>query len=86
MPVLEAMACGAPVVASNSTAVPETAGGAAAALVDPDRPEQHIEALVALLRSEAARREASAKGRQRAALFTWTRSTDRLMQHFHELL
>ena len=38
LPVLEAMACGAPLVTSNTTALPEVAGGAAAALVDPDRP------------------------------------------------
>ncbi len=86
MPVLEGMACGAPIVASNSTAVPETAGGAAAALVAPDRPMDHVEALSALLSDESARAEASRKGRLRAAEFTWSRSTEELMGYFRGLL
>ncbi len=86
MPLLEAMACGAPVVASNSSAVPETAGGAAAALVSPDKPQEHVEALVALLGDAAARTETAAKGRARAAQFTWDRTTESLMQNFRRLL
>ena len=86
MPVLEGMACGAPVVASNSTAVPETAGGAAAALVAPDRPMDHVEVLSALLSDESGRAEASRKGHLRAAEFTWSRSTEQLMGYFRGLL
>jgi glycosyltransferase involved in cell wall biosynthesis len=44
MPVLEAMACGTPVICSNSSALPEVAGDAAL-LVDPQRPEMIAEAL-----------------------------------------
>ena len=86
MPLLEAMACGAPVVASNSSAVPETAGGAAAALVSPDKVHDHVEALAALLQDEGALSAAAERGRARAAEFTWTRSTERLVQEFTKLL
>ncbi len=86
MPVLEAMACGTPVVASNSTAIPETAGGAAAALVDPGRPQEHVDALAALLDDDDARAQASARGRERAAQFTWAQSTDKLLEAFSTLL
>ena len=56
MPVLEAMAAGTPVIASNRSAVPEVAGDAAW-LVDPEDTEELAAALVALTpRSGAARR------------------------------
>jgi glycosyltransferase involved in cell wall biosynthesis len=86
MPVLEAMACGAPVVASNSTAIPETAGGAAAALVAPDRPGEHAEAVAGLVRDEAGRARAARMGKERARQFTWDRSTDGLIASFRDLL
>lgn len=86
MPVLEAMACGAPVVASNSTAIPETAGGAAATLVSPDRWQEHVDALTGLLSSGSLRTEAAARGRTRAGEFTWERSTQGLMDAFASLL
>lgn len=85
MPVLEAMACGAAVVASNSSAIPEIAGGAGAALLPPDRPEEHVEAVVSLLGDPAARQRAGVLGRRRAAGFTWERSADLLVQRFSEL-
>ena len=86
MPVLEAMACGAPVVCSNATALPEVAGGAAAAMVDPDRRGEHIDAVVGLLQNAEARARASRLGRERARLFTWDRSAQMLVDAFSELV
>lgn len=86
MPVVEAMACGAPVVCSTSSALPEIAGGAAAAMVSPDRPKDHIEAILGLLPSEAERKRAGQAGRLRAEQFTWARSAERLLEAFAELL
>ena len=59
MPVLEAMACGAAVVTSNSSALPEVAGDAAV-LVDPDSDGRHRRGLLALLQRPGA---ASGAGR-----------------------
>jgi glycosyltransferase involved in cell wall biosynthesis len=67
--ILEAMACGTPVVTSNTTSMPETAGGAAI-LVDPHSPQSIAEALRAALLPEAAER-LRARGLDRAAQFTW---------------
>ena len=69
LPVLEAMAAGTPVVAANSSALPETCGGAAR-LVAPDG-DAFREALPALLADRAERERLRAAGLQRAAGFTW---------------
>ena len=86
MPVVEAMACGTAVVTSNSSALPEIAGGAAAAMLSPDEPGEHVEAVLGLLDDASARRRAGERGRRRAAEFTWARSADQLMQNFAALL
>jgi glycosyltransferase involved in cell wall biosynthesis len=72
LPVLEAMAAGTPVVTTNVTALPETAGGAAR-LVDPD-PEAIRAALVDLLGDTAERTRLRELGLARAAAFTWERT------------
>jgi len=72
LPVLEAMAAGTPVVASNTTALPETCGGAAL-LTDPE-PEAIRDALTRLVRDDAERARLSALGVARARAFTWERT------------
>ena len=86
MPVLEAMACGAPVISSTSSALPEICGGAAAAMVSPDRGQDHLDAILALLDDGPAKRRASEEGVAHARHFTWERTTDKLVQAFAALL
>ena len=86
MPVVEAMACGAAVVTSTSSALPEIAGGAAAAMLSPDRPTDHVDAILGLLQDHVALARAGALGRQRAQQFTWKRSTETLLAAFAQLL
>ena len=74
LPPLEAMACGAPVVASRIPVIEETAGAEAARLVAPADSEALAGALAELLTDEAARSELAARGRERAAEFTWERT------------
>lgn len=73
LPVLEAMAAGAPVLTSDRGAMKEVAGEAAL-LVDPESVEALADGLVRLLEDAALRDELSAKGRLRAREFTWTRT------------
>lgn len=70
LPVLEAMACGTPVVAADATALPETCGGAAL-LASPDDPRALADALDAAL---AAPDPLRARGLARAADFSWDRT------------
>jgi glycosyltransferase involved in cell wall biosynthesis len=67
LPILEAMACGCPVVTSSVSAMPEIAGGAAT-LCDPTSPASIAEAIVQGARAGERLREA---GLRRAAQFTW---------------
>jgi glycosyltransferase involved in cell wall biosynthesis len=70
LPVLEAMARGIPVACSNVSALPEVAGDAAL-LFDPHDVSAMAAALRRLLHDDALRRDLAARGRQRAAEFTW---------------
>lgn len=74
-PILEAMASGAPVVASNATSIPEVAG-TAAVLVDPDDIDGMVAAVARLLDSPAERKRAAAAGRKQAALFSWRKTAE----------
>jgi glycosyltransferase involved in cell wall biosynthesis len=72
LPVLEAMAAGAPVVASRRGAIPEVAGDAAV-LVEPEAAPL-AEALGRVLADEGLRDRLSAAGRERARGFSWERA------------
>ena len=72
LPVLEAMACGTPVVAADATALPETCGGAA--MLAPPEGEAFAAALADLLGDAGARERLRAAGLQRAAAFSWDRT------------
>ena len=77
IPPLEAMACGAPVIATRTGAIPEFAEGAAL-LIDPGDRDALRASLVRLLRDEPLRRELRCRGSERAKQFRWDRSA-RLM-------
>lgn len=73
LPVLEAMACGAPVVAADRSAIPEVAGEAAL-LVDPTVPEAIGQALCRVLTDKQLRNDLIERGRRRTRQFTWERT------------
>jgi glycosyltransferase involved in cell wall biosynthesis len=70
LPVLEAMAQGAPVLTSRGTATAEVAGDAAV-LVDPTSVDEIAAGLSSLLDDEAGARALGERGRERARRFTW---------------
>ena len=77
IPPLEAMACGAPVIATRTGAIPEYAEGAAL-LIEPGDRDALRDALIRLLRDEPLRRDLRCRGAERAKQFRWDRSA-RLM-------
>jgi glycosyltransferase involved in cell wall biosynthesis len=72
LPVLEAMACGTPVVTTTGGSLPEVAGDAAT-LIEPGDTAALAAAIAKLAADPAAREDAAARGRRRAAAFTWDR-------------
>jgi glycosyltransferase involved in cell wall biosynthesis len=70
LPLVEAMACGAPIASSNSTAMPEIVGDAAL-LFDPFDTAAMVEALCRLIESPELRARLSQAALQRAAQFSW---------------
>jgi glycosyltransferase involved in cell wall biosynthesis len=76
LPILEAMACGTPVLTSNVSSMPEVAGDAAL-LADPRDPADLAAKLHAVLADGAVRRRLIAAGRARAAEHTWRRTAEK---------
>lgn len=76
LPPLEAMACGAPVVASDRASIPEVVGDAGL-LADPEDYGAMAGAVLRLEREPEMRRELVRRGRERAASFTWERAARR---------
>jgi glycosyltransferase involved in cell wall biosynthesis len=70
LPVLEAMACGCPIVTSNVSSMPEVAGDAGAQ-VDPYDPQAIADALDELLTNDEVRRQRIRQGLEQARRFSW---------------
>jgi glycosyltransferase involved in cell wall biosynthesis len=83
LPPLEAMACGAPVIASNIASVKE-AVGEAARLIDPKSVDALAHTIVALLEDDHERQRLSSAGLQRAAEFSWERTARSIREVYEE--
>jgi glycosyltransferase involved in cell wall biosynthesis len=85
LPLLEAMACGVPVVTSHASSLPEVAGNAALQL-PPDDEAHWAKTIPQLLRDDARRVEMVAAGFRQARQFTWQRAAVQLCNLFQSLL
>ncbi|MCY4537783.1 MAG: glycosyltransferase family 1 protein [Chloroflexi bacterium] len=85
LPVLEAMACGTPVITSNLSSLPEVAGDAGI-LVDPLDTEAISDAIMRLLTDAALRKQLVAAGLEHVKRFSWARAASQLKSIYDELL
>jgi glycosyltransferase involved in cell wall biosynthesis len=83
LPPLEAMACGTPVITSNTSSLPEVVGDAAIT-VDPYDVNRFAEEMYELLTSEALRQEMIKKGLERSKLFNWDKSAKKTLKVYKE--
>jgi glycosyltransferase involved in cell wall biosynthesis len=84
LPVMEAMACGTPVVTSTAASLPEVAGEAAL-LVDPLDVESIAEAINQALADEGLREELQWRGLERSALFSWPQTARQTLAVYEEV-
>jgi glycosyltransferase involved in cell wall biosynthesis len=85
MPILEAMACGTPVVTSARGAMAEVAGDAAL-LVEPESVESIADGISRVLRDESLRRELVRRGNARVGEFSWERAARQTRAVFEEAM
>ena len=83
LPVLEAMACGTPVVASNRTAIPEVVGDAGL-IVDPENVEALADAIYKLITERSLREQLVERGYKRVSSFKWEEAARKAVEIFQE--
>ncbi|HLZ57505.1 MAG TPA: glycosyltransferase family 1 protein [Ktedonosporobacter sp.] len=82
---LEAMSCGAPVVCSNRTSLPEVVGDAALT-VDPEDTRALVQAMRNVLTDSALEADLRARSLQQAAKFSWRKTAEETLQVYEETL
>ena len=85
LPVLEAMACGAPVIVSDRASLPEIAG-AAGLVFDAGHVDDLAGLLYNVLTDQALRRKLSAKGLARAMEFSWKKTADKTLEVYDRVM
>jgi glycosyltransferase involved in cell wall biosynthesis len=85
IPILEAMACETPVLTSETSSMPEVAGGAAL-LVDPFNPEAIANGILKILEDDQNRFQMIAMGIKRAKNFSWQNNADQTLRIYNNVL
>lgn len=84
IPMLEAMACGIPVIASDRTGMPEVAGGAAS-LINPEDAAEIASAMQRLLTDDDLYAQYKNAGLRRAASFNWSTTAQQMLEVYEEV-
>lgn len=84
IPMLEAMACGAPVITSNTSSMPEISNDAAL-IIDPFKPEDITAAILKILNNEKFKMDLIVKGYKQAAKFTWKAMAEKVLSLYKEI-
>lgn len=85
IPILEAMACGTPVVTSTTSSMPEVAADAAL-LVNPTDPGQIADGMVRVMNDPVLREDLIGKGKVRANYFSWQKNAEQTLSIYREVV
>ena len=83
IPLLEAMACGTPVITSNTSSMPEI-GGPDAILINPESSDEIAAMMLRLETDETFRQQQKEIGLERAKLFSWHKTAENLLKLYEE--
>ena len=84
IPLLEAMACGTPVITSNTSSMPEV-GGEKAILINPENADEIADMLIRLETDETFYQQQKEWGLERASLFSWRNTAQALLQLYEDV-
>ena len=85
IPVLEAMRCDIPILASNATSLPEVAGDAAI-YADPESVSSIVKGMKSLALDKELRKRLIVEGRKRRLAFSWDQTADKLWSSFEKII
>ena len=85
LPVLEAMACGTPVITTNCSSLPELVGSDAFQ-IDPDDTRRLASPIIALTIQEETHNDMAERGYQQALTFTWEKTAAQTLQAYQDVL
>ena len=84
IPLLEAMACGTPVITSNTSSMPEI-GGPYALLINPENPDEIADMMIRLEKDDDLYRQQEKVGIDRAKLFSWKQTAESLLELYQDV-
>ena len=79
------MACGVPVITSNTSSMPEVAGEETALMIDPFKPEEITEAMIKLVQDQMLANVLSERGIERAQEFSWSIMAKHVLALYEEV-
>ena len=84
LPVIEAMACGCPVIASNSSSLPEVVGNAGV-LIDPNDYRPWVDPIYEILTNDGFKQKLIKKGLKRSKTFSWEKTSKETWQVYEDV-
>lgn len=85
LPPLEAMACGCPVITSNTSSLPEVVGDAGI-MVDPNNSNSLAESMIKILKNNQLKEDMGRKSLERASMFSWKKTAKETWDVYKEVL
>ena len=84
IPIIEAMACGVPVITSNTSSMPEVAGDAAH-LIDPNKTDDIYKGMLKIMSDENYKNELIKRGLKRSKQFSWNSMAYQVLEQYEQL-